>query len=197
MSPLRPRATAVAVVATVLLTGAGCTSSSDGSGPSTPSAAPSDATASPPLATRSRVGVVTGKLPQDRATRVVDEVTGVVDGWLDAAYVGGDYPRTDFRDAFPGFTRGAVARARSDRKLMSNADIGADVSSVAATRRRVSVDLLATRGRVRAATAHVRLVFRTEGGLASKVRVVGRLFLVRDAGGAWQVFGYDMTKGAV
>ncbi len=44
-------------------------------------------------------------------------------------------------------------------------------------------------------TARVRLGFRTTGELERTVRVQGRLYLTHNDGG-WQVFGYDVSKGA-
>ena len=66
-------------------------------------------------------------MPRPRAEQVVPEVAAVVDGWMDAAYVAGEYPRDDFADAFPGFTQGAAALATEDADLMTNADRGARI----------------------------------------------------------------------
>ena len=74
----------------------------------------------PGIDTRVEVGEVAGKLAKGPARDVAADVAEVVDRWLDAAYVGGDYPRSDFGDAFPGFTKGAatlaVAAARPDEQ---------------------------------------------------------------------------------
>ena len=67
--------------------------------------------------------------PRPRRT-LEKAIAEVVDGWLDAAYVAGDYPRTRLRDAFPGFTRGAADRAAAGRALMSNQAIGARIDAV-------------------------------------------------------------------
>ena len=45
-------------------------------------------------------------------------------------------------------------------------------------------------------TARVLLRFETSGQAQKKVTVTGRLFLTRSSGGAWQVFGFDVAKGA-
>ena len=121
-------------------------------------------------------------------------VAHAVDAWFDAAYVGGDYPRDDFADAWPGFTTGAQAEAQGDKALMSNQDIGADIAGVEATARKVTVDVLAVKGKPSGATARFVLKFRTDGDVQRKVEVRGRLFLTPEADG-WHIFGYDVTKG--
>jgi hypothetical protein len=117
-----------------------------------------------------------------------------VDRWFDAAYVGGRYPREDFRDAFPGFTPGASASAHADRALMSNQPLGPRIDGVTATQRLVWVDVLPAGGRAAAATARFRLGFTTTGKTERSVVVRGRLFLTPGPHG-WKVFGYDVAKG--
>lgn len=149
----------------------------------------------PAVSTRARLGRVIGRLPRPRRALVRRQVTRVVDRWWQAAYLGGDYPRSGISSSFPGFTDGAEQRARRDRLLMTNADIGDRVDSVTATRRRLVLDLLAVGTRVRSVTARFELRFRTTGERAGRVTVRGRLFLTRRPSG-WRVFGYDVTKGA-
>lgn len=147
-----------------------------------------------PVETVATMGKVTGKLEQDRRSRVRQQVAAAVDAWFEAAFVGGDYPRNDFADAWPGFTTGAKARARSAKALMSNQDIGQRISGVEATARKVTVDVLAVKGHAVGATARVVLRFITEGDLERTVEVRGRLFLTQTDSG-WRIFGYDVTKG--
>lgn len=149
----------------------------------------------PPLVTSARVVQVVGRMPKKRRNAVRRDVTKVVNGWWRAAYLDGSYPRTSFRASYPGFSRGAKQRARRDERLMSNADIGASIDSVESTRRRVLLDVLAIRGRPTSVTARIDLRFRTTGQDGQRVKVKGRLFLTRQHG-SWQVFGYDVTKGA-
>lgn len=147
----------------------------------------------PPVATTAELGEVVGRLSGPRRARLQTQVSEVVDAWIDAAYLGA-YPRTDFRDAFPGFSEGAAADARSDRALMSNQSLGADLAEVVALQRRLSIDALASRGRAVGVTARVVLRMRLSGEVNRKEKVAGRLFLTyRD--GTWQVFGYDVTRG--
>ena len=150
--------------------------------------------APPPVETRATLGKVRGKLPKGKRSKVREQVAHAVDDWLEAAYVGGDYPRTDFSTSWPGFTTGAKSDAEGDKALMSNQDIGDEVSSVRATARRVSVDVLAVQGHARGATARFVLKFKTDGDVQRKIEVSGRLFLTPSPDG-WRIFGYDVTKG--
>jgi hypothetical protein len=159
----------------------------------TPSATATPAAEPAPL--RVEIGRLVGHLPGPRRTTLRNQIGRVVDGWWDAAYLGGDYPRTTFPAAFPGFTGGAEDRARQDKALITNADIGERLDAVLATRRRVLLDVLATRGYPRSVTARFELRFRATGAKARLVTVAGRLFLIHGPGG-WKVFGYDVTKGA-
>ncbi len=195
-------AVALALTLAVGAVGAGCSAdpADDGSrsataptssSPSEPPAAP----AAPAVRTRTRTGSVTGRIPKAQRTVVVHRVSGVVDEWLEAAYVGGTYPRTTFKQSWPGFTTGATRTARGDRDLMSNADLGDRIDGVTVTKREITVDLLAVAGTARAATARVHLRFKTSG-TQRKVTVTGRLFLTRK-NARWRVFGYDVAKARV
>ena len=201
-APRHSRALAEAGVLLVLalaVTLAACSgdSSDPSAGPGDPGtsegAGATDAPA-PPVETEAAMGRVTGQLPQEKRSKVRDQVAHAVDAWFDAAYVGGDYPRDDFADAWPGFTTGAQAEAQGDKALMSNQDIGADIAGVEATARKVTVDVLAVKGKPSGATARFVLKFRTDGDVQRKVEVRGRLFLTPEADG-WHIFGYDVTKG--
>ena len=189
----------VLLVLALAVTLAACSgdSSDPSAGPDDPGtsegAGATDAPA-PPVETEAAMGRVTGQLPQEKRSKVRDQVAHAVDAWFDAAYVGGDYPRDDFADAWPGFTTGAQAEAQGDKALMSNQDIGADIAGVEATARKVTVDVLAVKGKPSGATARFVLKFRTDGDVQRKVEVRGRLFLTPEADG-WHIFGYDVTKG--
>lgn len=185
------RAGAVMLLSALLVGGLSACSGEDPSQDGLPSASASPAPA--PLATTAKAGTIRGRLGAQQRDRAVQNVTDVVDGWFDAAFVGGDYPRESFSEAFPLFTKGAQELALRDVMLMSNADLSQRIDGATAKVRRVTVDLLGTRGVARAATARVRLVFVTEGSVARQVTVAGRLRLVRQ-GQAWRVFGYDITK---
>ncbi len=166
----------------------------DGSGDTSPAGGSSEA--APGIDTRVEVGAVAGRLPKGPARDVAADVAGVVDRWLDAAYVGGDYPRSDFGDAFPGFTKDAAALASEQPGLMSNQAVGKQVDGVTATRRVVRVDLLAPKGKPAGATAHVNLVIDLSGDRARTDQTRGRVLLTRTKGD-WKVFGFDIERGEV
>jgi hypothetical protein len=175
--------------------GGGDASSSPAADPGGTSATDGAGTDEPPaVETRAELGKVRGQLPKEKRSKVRQQVAHAVDAWFDAAYVGGDYPRDDFSASWPGFTTGAKADATGDEALMSNSDIGTQVSTVRATARRVSVDVLAVKGKAEGATARFVLKFKTEGDVTRKVEVSGRLFLTPSPDG-WRIFGYDVTKG--
>lgn len=195
--PARRLARPASTIALALLLGtplSACSGDDGGPGASGPDASRgADAEAPAPVETVAEVGKVVGKLSGPRRARLKDHVTEVVDAWIDAAYLG-DFPRTDFDDAFPGFSDGAVADARTDGALMSNKALGPDLDEVVALQRRLTIDALAPRGRAVGVTARVVLTMRLSGEVNRKERVSGSLLMTyRD--GDWQVFGYDVTRG--
>jgi hypothetical protein len=193
----RRRGSLAAVLAAVLtLTLGACSGDSgDDSSPGPGDASGSQATEEPaPVVTVATLGKVSGQLPKAKRSAARRQVGEAIDSWFEAAYVGGDYPRDDFADSWPGFTTGAKARARLDKALMSNQDIGSQISGVEATVRKVTVDVLAVKGRAVGATARVVLKFGTEGDVQRQIQVRGRLYLTNGADG-WRIFGYDVTKG--
>lgn len=143
-----------------------------------------------------RAGEVVGRLAKADRSRVVDAVSGVAVRYLDAAFLGGDYPRDGgFQPALEGFAPGTAKAARADLGLLTNAGIAPRVDEVTPARLGVTVDVLAVGERASAATAHVKLVFETAGEVAKRVQVQGRLMMTKDDG-RWQVFAYHLSKGA-
>ena len=147
-----------------------------------------------PPETTVTLGKVVGQLPKEKRSKARKQVGRAVDAWFEAAYVGGDYPRNDFADSWPGFTTGAKDDASRDKTLMSNQGIGQQIDLVDVQSRKVTVDVLAARGRPSGATARFVLRFSTEGEVERKIEVRGRLFLTPGEDG-WRVFGYDVSKG--
>ena len=141
-----------------------------------------------------RLGRMTGALPRADRRRVEELVSRVAVRWLTAAYVGGNYPRRSFDDAFPGFTPGTRTAARRDLGVLTNARIGRRVDDVVPSRVEVEVDLLAVDRTPVAATAHLLTTFETTGRLEQRARVTGRLMLTR-RDGQWKVFAYHVNKG--
>jgi hypothetical protein len=147
------------------------------------------------VATTATIGKVTGRLGHGRREHLKKKVAGVVDRWLDAAYVSGDYPRSGFPDAFPGFTKGAEADARKDLGLMSNAVIGNKVDKVEARNRRLRIDVLAVRRKAVGVTARFVLDFDMKGKLTRSERVKGQLYMTWHHDRGWKVFGYHVSRG--
>lgn len=162
---------------------------SDASQPPLPSGEPSKFS----IETTTTIGRVVGRLPNEDRKRVANAITPVVQRWFNAAYVGGDYPRKNFSDAFPGFTAGARAEARRDKELMSNVRIGDRISGVTPKASRIALDVLAVRKHAAAVTARFRLAFKTQGDLVRRVGVRGRLLLTRSKTG-WRIFAYHVAK---
>jgi hypothetical protein len=191
------RSWAFAAVVAVALATSGC-SGSDSDEPRTAasSSAPAAATATAPaVTTQVGWGRLVGRIPATRRHRLAADVRQVVDGWIDAAYLAGDYPRTDFSGSWPGFTRGAALDARRDADLTSNHDIGASIDGVQPQTRALTLDVVSARRRPVGVTAHVALRFATTGARPETVQVAGRLFLT-PTGQGWQIFGYDVRKDA-
>lgn len=188
-----PAAGVIVVIAVLVLGLAGCSGGDDDEPGSEAEGGTSAASGVP---SRVEVGEVAGRLPKGPAHDVAKDVAAVVDRWLDAAYVAGDYPRSDFRDAFPGFTADAARLASRHPGLMSNQAVGEDVDGVTATRRVVRVDLLAPKGKPAGATAHVNLVIELSGDVERTDQVRGRVVLTRSKNG-WRVFGFDVERGEV
>lgn len=188
----RARASAAVLVLLALVT-TGC--SGDDSEPDAPPAAQSTADgASFEIQTVAKVGQVSGKLPRADRKRLVNGVTAVVQRWFNAAYVAGEYPRSDFNDAFPGFTSGAKARAHGDQNLLSNKNIGSKVEDVTPTKSRLWIDVLAPNRHAVGVTTRFELAFTTAGDYARKVKVHGRLLMTRQPGKGWRIFAYDVSK---
>lgn len=187
----RRAVTTAAALGLVVLAGA-CNSDRDGS---VDPGSTSSASADHAVETQVTWGKVTGTLPPHAREQVIATVGDLVDGWTEAAYLGGDYPRQDFSDAWPGFTPGAAQEAHGDRALTSNEDIGTRIDGVEPHKSTVRVDVLAVKQQPVGITAHVYLGFATTGDLEREVRVKGRLFLTPTPQG-WKVFAFDLTKGA-
>lgn len=187
---------AVTAVVLALAVTSTVTSCSGGDDEPEPQGAASSSATEEPVATELSFGRLTGPLPAARKEQLSAAVQEVVDGWIDAAYLAGDYPRTDFADAWPGFTPGARALARRDADLMSNADIGGQVDGVEVERRVVKLDVVSHKQKPVGVTARVAVRFSTTGDTETHYRVGGRLYLIPTKDG-WQVFGYDITKGTV
>ena len=150
--------------------------------------------AAPALQSTVKVAQVAGRLPRAPRQRLTADVGKVVDDWIDAAHVGGEWPRTIGSEAWAGFTSQAAGMAKADTALTSASEISEKVDSVTATKRVVRLDVLAQERRARGVTARVVLDYDTTGEVAGTVQVRGRLLLTPTKNG-WKIFGYDLTEG--
>ena len=192
----RRRAGSAVAVLALALGAAGCDSGDDISGDEdAPRSGSSQATEAPEVATVLTLQHVGDSLDAAHREKVKDGVTPVVDSFFDGAYLG-DFPRTDFSAGFASFTEGAAADAQRDLDVMSSASLSDRIETATATKRRVTLDVLAVEGHARGATAHFFLDFDTTGGLEESVRVRGELYLTKQDG-EWSVFGYDVDEPEV
>lgn len=193
----RPRRIVVALATLGVLAATGCSGDDAPEPSSEPSQTLGEPSGAPTFAVEpvTTSGRIVGRMPRKDRRRVEQAISGRALRFVDAAYLGGDYPRGDFRKAYPGFTTGTAKVARRDRALLTNQLIGKRIDQVTPTGIGVKVDLLANNQHAVAATAHVKLAFRTTGKVTQRVRVQGRLLMTK-RDGRWKIFAYDLSKGA-
>jgi hypothetical protein len=139
------------------------------------------------------------RLKKDQRRRLEKQIGRVLSDYFDDAYLAGEYPRSDFAGALAVFSPGLAERATSDRTLLTNAGIGPDTEAVVARAKQARLDVLVPRRLVAGLTARIRLVFVEDRatGADRKTTVKGRLMLNRKSSGAWQIFGYDVSRSSV
>jgi hypothetical protein len=197
----RHRRAAAGVVCTVLLGGmTACTGGSSES--SSPSPSPSASTGGSatltarPVPLKVLVTRVSGTLKKaDRAT-LQRNIGPVIETYFDNAFLGGDYPRSDFGNAFASFSGGAARKASADRDLLTNRTLGASTESVTPKQQAAYLSVLAPNKVAAGVTARIQLRFVANRGdrPARQVTLTGRLLLTRKKGGGWQIFGYDVAR---
>jgi hypothetical protein len=202
--PVR-RAAATLLCALLVATASACTG--DGDAPSTHveesvSAGPTEESTATleakPAPLKVRVTRVAGRLkPKDQEV-LAHKVGEVVSAYFDDAFLGGDYPRSDFDHAFATFSSGAAEQARHDGDLLTNSELGPTTESVVARRRTAYLSVLAPYKVAAGVTARVDLRFVADRGdePAQEVTVKGRLMLTRKQDGGWKIFGYDLSQSA-
>jgi hypothetical protein len=185
---------------------AGCTGDEERPGESAPSALPSRSVEEQPTLEAKPVPmdvevakVVGSRMRPERRRNLERQVSRVVETYFEDAFLGGEYPRRDFSDAFDTFSQGAARRAVSDRPLLTNAAAGPETAAVAPRVKRARVDVLVPGRFAVGLTARIRLVFVREqvGGAAERVTVSGRLLMTRNRSGRLKIFGYDLTRSSV
>jgi hypothetical protein len=187
----------VALLASVALV-TGCTDRSEPAAKPSPSGSPTESATPAPASVPLKVVVtrVSGKLPDKSRPALEANVGKAISAYVDAAFLSGDYPRSDFGDAFGAFTSGAARDARRDQDLLTNRELGPSTSSVRATRRTAYLSVLAPYKVAAGVTAKVDLVFVVDRGdqTAQRVRLAGRLLLTRNKTNGWSIFGYDLHR---
>lgn len=151
-----------------------------------------------PVPANVRITRLIGRMkPKDR--EVLERNVGrVVTAYFDDAFLGGDYPRSDFDDAFATFSRGAADRARKHRDLLTNLELGPTTESVTPRRQSAYLSVLAPHKVAAGITAriHLRYLALRSDEPDMSVTVKGRLMLTRKKSGGWHVFGYDVRRSA-
>lgn len=149
-----------------------------------------------PVAAKVRVTRVSGRLRPKAQEVLADNIRKVVTGYFDDAFLGGDYPRSDFGDAFKTFTRGAATQAGRHRDLLTNRVLGPSTDEVIPKRQTAYLSVLAPHKIAAGVTARVHLDFLAERGDEpdKRVQVKGRLMLTRKKSGGWQIFGFDLSR---
>lgn len=152
-----------------------------------------------PAPARVRVTRVAGELPGPAREVLARRVGTVVTRYFDDAFLGGDYPRSDFGSAFATFTPGARKRARGDRDLLTNRRLGPVTQRVVPRRQAAYLSVLAPHRVAAGVTARVdlRYLVLREDGADREIRIAGRLLLTRDDAGGWVIFGYDLNRASV
>lgn len=188
---------APALTALVLLVAAtGCTEGSTQADGGSDQPSQASTTAAPSAPFKVQVTHVAGELSASRRRHLVAGVRHTLTQYVAGAFLGGDYPRSDFRAALSSFTPGTRRDARHDQALLTNRSLGATTSSVRATRRAAHLSVLAPKEHVAGVTAAIDLTFSVDRGdkVARRVRLKGRLLMTRKDNGRWAIFGYDVNR---
>ncbi len=196
------RVAAVLLTLAALTAGAGCTGSPAPQAATSPTPTPTPPSATPTPAVPASVPMkvvvtrVSGRLPQAARPALEGNVGAALSAYVDGAFLGGTYPRSDFSTAFRSFTPGAARDARGDQALLTNRTFGPTTRSVRAVRRAAYLSVLAPYKVAAGVTAKVDLVFLVDRGdrPAERVALGGRLLLTRNADNGWSVFGYDLHR---
>jgi hypothetical protein len=145
---------------------------------------------------RVQVTRVSGRL-SPKARRALERNVGhAVSTYVDGAFLGGGYPRSDFSDAFSAFSAGVRRQAWRDRNLTTNRLLGPSTRSVTAKEQSAYLSVLAPYKVAAGVSARLTVRFVADRGdsPAKQVTVRGRLMLTRKASGGWKIFGYHLSR---
>ena len=195
------RRPAAALAGVVMLVGTGaCTEDSEPAATPSSSSSPSETVTTRPASAPLKVVVtrVSGRLPAEDRPALEANVRRTLSAYVDAAFLAGDYPRTDFSGSFGAFTSGVARDARRDQGLLTNQPLGGTTVAVRATRRTAYLSVLAPHKVAAGVTANVHLVFVVDRGdqPAQRVSLKGRLLLTRNSARDWSIFGYDLARSS-
>lgn len=114
---------------------------------------------------------------------------------MQAGFLDGPYPRTDFGAAFDPWTSQAAALGRRHRNVTTNAVLGRRLVEVWAERQRARLFIFASNGKTGGATGEVylRLTGRLRHGALTTYTVSGELYLTRHDN-TWRIFGYNLHR---
>jgi len=187
------------VLACCLGVAAGCTGGRQPAAAPSPSSSTSTGSAATisaaPVPLVVRVVRVSGGLSKADRSALEHNLGTVVTSYLQHAYLGGSWPRSDFSDAFTYFTPGVRAQARGDQDLLTNHQLGASTRQVTAKETTAYLSVLAPHRVAAGVSARLTLRYVADRGDASaaEVHVVGRLSFTRtDAG--WRIVGYHLAR---
>ncbi len=200
------RGSALAALTVVAASLASCTSSHAPAQPvsapsvssrpsSTASTAPTIKLVRPDAPLRVSIGQLGGGVRKSRSRQLERALTRPLDSWIKGGFLGGDYPRHGFSDAFTAWTPSAARLARRDSDVTTNAALGGDLVDVVADHQRAKLFVFAIDGRTGGATANVslRLTGERADGRPLHLVVSGQLYLTRHKE-TWSIFGYDLHR---
>lgn len=198
----RRRCLAGAVAALLLVLSSGCTGGSSGPAASprrSPSASASTGATSTlqarPVPLVVRVTRVSGRLPAHARRALEANLKPVLARYLESAYLGGGYPRSDFSKAYGSFTPAVRGQARHDGWLLTNRSLGPTTTGVTPRKQTAYLSVLAPYKVAAGVTARLDLRYVADRGdrPAKAVTVKGRLMLTR-SGQSWAIFAYDLSR---
>jgi hypothetical protein len=139
---------------------------------------------------------VSGTLRAPSRRSLEANVGQTISRYLDAAFVGGTYPRSDFSQAFTAFVPSVRAQARRDAWLLTNKGLGPSTRAVTPREQAAYLSVLAPYKVAAGVTARLNLRYVADRGdqPAKQVTVGGRLVLTRQSSGGWAIYGYHLTR---
>lgn len=130
-------------------------------------------------------------LSEDARAQAESEVGDVLAHYVQAGFLG-DFPRSDFVQAFADFTSGAAEQAVGDIDVLTAARYS-EARGVRATRLEADLSFYVVDGEAVGATVWIRFDFEVDRDSPGTASLDGRLVLVRRHQ-RWSVFVYDVHR---